>query len=84
MLSKTTANALKSQDRYYTKSTIKFIEMFDRVFDCLNVSQFNIGDIKEKGDKTKQEEKKRYRKKDKDVYTDWQDERFTVQLNSCN
>lgn len=38
VLSNSTASALTEQNRYDTKSTIKFCRMFDRVFDCLNVS----------------------------------------------
>ncbi|XP_057290356.1 uncharacterized protein LOC130613056 [Hydractinia symbiolongicarpus] len=41
VLSKTTADALEVQGLHYTKSTIKFVRMFDQVFDCLNVSSIN-------------------------------------------
>jgi len=41
VLSKTVGNTLISQNLHYTKSTIKFVTMFDKVFDCLNVSKFS-------------------------------------------
>jgi len=33
------ANCLRSQGLHYTHSTISFVEMFDKVFDCMNVSR---------------------------------------------
>ena len=41
------ASALKLQDQHDTKSTIKFVEVFDKVFDCLNVMRVNQGTKKE-------------------------------------
>ena len=41
VLSTTMAKAIKIENLHYTHSTVKFISMFDRVFDCLNVSKFN-------------------------------------------
>ena len=37
------AETLSTQERPGTSSTIKFVEMFDKVFDCLNVSNINKG-----------------------------------------
>ena len=41
VLSQTTANALIIQGKHDTKSTIAFVQIIDRVFDCLNVSKLN-------------------------------------------
>ena len=35
------AIALEMQGHHYTSSTIQFVKMFDKVFDCLNVSRLN-------------------------------------------
>lgn len=32
------------QDRHDTKETIKFIKLFDRAFDCLNVTRIKMSD----------------------------------------
>ena len=63
VLSQTTANALISQNKHDTKSTIGFIKMIDRVFDCLNVSNVSKG---------------RTTKKELAVYTKPDDWRFKV------
>jgi len=39
VLSSSMANCLRSQGLHYTHSTISFVEMFDKVFDCMNVSR---------------------------------------------
>lgn len=56
-------NVLVGQGREDTESTIKFVGMMDRVFDCLNVSNFNKG---------------RYENKELDPYTSPGDWRFKV------
>ena len=56
-------NTLVAQDKNETKSTIKFVGMMDRVFDCLNVSNFNKG---------------RFGKKELDPYKSPDDWRFKV------
>ena len=40
-MSSTTAKCLEEQNLFYTKQTAKFVETFDRVFDCLNVTKLN-------------------------------------------
>lgn len=61
VLSKTMQNALIAQGKHNTKSTSDFVGMFDKVFDCLNVSNFNKG---------------RNGKKELDPYTSPDDWRF--------
>ena len=39
VLSKTTADCLTLHGLHYTQSTIRFLKIFDRVFDCLNVNR---------------------------------------------
>ena len=63
VLSRTTASALVSQGRHDTKSTINFITIIDKVFDCLNVSKINKG---------------RHGKKELEAYKSADDWRFKV------
>ena len=42
MLSSSVANALVTQGRFYTQSTIKFCRIFDKAFDCLNVARISL------------------------------------------
>jgi len=63
VLSQTTAKALIQQNKHDTLSTITFINIFDKVFDCLNVSNINKG---------------RNSKKELAVYTSPDDWRFKV------
>ena len=39
VLSGSVANTLSNQGKHDTKSTEKFVRMFDRAFDCLNVAK---------------------------------------------
>ena len=56
-------NALRHQHKESTKATILFVDIIDRVFDCLNVSNVN---------------KNRNRKRELNVYTSPDDWRFDV------
>lgn len=62
VLSSSTAKALSLQGRHDTNGTINFIHMFDKVFDCLNVSR--------------REEHRRQRKPELAPYTSLDDWRF--------
>ena len=45
MLSKTIAVALKENGGDEVTATISFVEMFDKLFDCLNVSNLSTGKL---------------------------------------
>jgi len=44
VISKSVADALRCQGKFDTKSTIEFVELFDRAFDCLNVTRVDLND----------------------------------------
>ncbi|XP_033107351.1 uncharacterized protein LOC117109202 [Anneissia japonica] len=74
-LSSTVANALEAYGKESTESTVKFIRMFDRFFDCLNVSNCF------KGIRNRKEELKEYRSSD-DWRFAWLKEEFLGFLDS--
>lgn len=48
VLSETVGNALRMIGDVTFEQTIRFVEMFDRFFDCLNVNSYNTGHLKRK------------------------------------
>ena len=48
MLSTTVGNALRMLGDEDLEETIRFIEFFDKFFDCLNVSTYNAGRLQRK------------------------------------
>ncbi len=48
MLSETVSKALQLTGRTDVQETVKFVEMFDKFADCLNVNNYNTGRLKRK------------------------------------
>ena len=43
VLSNTVSKAIKTRGKAETEETAKFVDMFNKFFDCLNVSNFTAG-----------------------------------------